>query len=58
MIIGSRAVIIDIDCAKKILEAVRTPWSLRKIELIQKKGLLDAINEFTDAVRAMEGEEE
>jgi hypothetical protein len=57
MIIGSRAVIIDIDCAKKILEAVRTPWVLKRIKLLQERDLLDTVNELADAVKEIEGEE-
>lgn len=54
MIIGSKAIILDIEEAKQLLEAVRTRWDIKRIKLLEEKGLLQTVNEFSSVIKDVE----
>jgi hypothetical protein len=55
---GSECVILTVDDARKILDAVRTDWSRARIERLQQLGLFEAVDRFQDLVRACERKDE
>ena len=58
MILGSRAIILDVDEAKKLLDAVRIAWDKERIELLIAKGLMDTVNSLDTAIRDIEEDDD
>ena len=56
MIHGSRAIILDVEEAKKLLDAVRIAWDKERIELLIGRGLMDAVNSLSFAITEIEGD--
>ena len=54
MMLGSRAIILDVEEAKKLLEAVRIAWDKERIELLIGRGLIKTINDLDTAIMAIE----
>ena len=57
MILGSRAIILDVEEAKKLLDAVRIAWDKERIELLIGRGLMDTVNSLDSAIREIESVE-
>ena len=47
----NEAIIIRVEDAKKLLEAIHIDWTKEKIELLMKRNLLFTINEFSSTLK-------
>lgn len=51
MIDGREAIILSVEEASKLLEAIRIIWSKDVIEELNRRGLLQTVDEFSSLVR-------
>ena len=52
MIIGSNAIVMSIDDARKLLDALRLEWNSKTIADLQRRGLFDVVDGLRGIVRA------